>query len=138
MFVCAACILHAYRFVCIPMSFKSRNHVEIQCKLKICFYGKMLGFFEWCTFFPCKLSPICWKWRLNASRVSVNSFIHFYRKSNNTIRKNMKVGSRRNISILHLACIYMGFLLLKSMVINIYVHTYKPVCIYECRTNNIM
>jgi hypothetical protein len=77
--------------LCIPISFKGRNHLQIQGKWKILmlFLNQNRRSFEWLmmgyTWFSCTLgfpvswvsSPICWKCRLNASTVSVNGFIHF-------------------------------------------------------------
>jgi hypothetical protein len=67
-----------FRFVCIPRSFKGRSLVQIQSQYKILplFFNQNVTLFRMMKLTFLFLYTLCWKWRLNSSTVSVNSFIH--------------------------------------------------------------
>jgi hypothetical protein len=77
---CMCCTRYAYRFVCIPMSFKGRNHVQIQstCQILVLFLDQKLRPFQLAHFVFLLVDSYIQVCRFNSTNiVSVNSIIHF-------------------------------------------------------------
>ncbi len=108
LFVCAAC-MSAYRLLCIPMLFKSRNRIQIQIKSKmfLLFPDQYVLSFRIVPFaFP--VSPIFRKMNktTNWSCACIQPVVSAYRielrgKPKTTIRKSVQFWSRRKIKIWH-------------------------------------
>jgi hypothetical protein len=118
--------MNAYRFVCILMTFKDRNHAQIKSKCRII---SVVSRQKFCALsnralgFPVSsalhIFNVC---SLNESTASVNSFVYFpvhnldlQPKQYSNIGKNVRVLSRKNMDMLHLLYNCMRFQCLTHM-----------------------